>query len=104
MRLLLFIPLASALLLNALALRVSGSGSSGTSNDANTSPKDEQAYLDAHNTVRTQYYANPLVWNATLADAAQEWADQCIFEHSDYSMGPYGENLVSLHFDEWAIG
>lgn len=32
----------------------------------------------------------PLVWDATVADSAQGWANNCVFEHST---SPFGENL-----------
>ncbi|KIJ68256.1 hypothetical protein HYDPIDRAFT_24553 [Hydnomerulius pinastri MD-312] len=52
-------------------------------------------YLDTHNNERAQYDAAALVWNDTLANAAQQWANGCVFEHSGGSLGPYGENLAA---------
>ncbi|KAJ7233920.1 CAP domain-containing protein [Mycena rebaudengoi] len=53
----------------------------------------EQTYLDIHNTERSKHGAGPLVWNNTLADAAQTWANKCTATHSGGSLGPFGENL-----------
>jgi pathogenesis-related protein 1 len=55
-----------------------------------TSSSDIDQYLSAHNTVREQHGAADLTWNDTLASAAQQWANGCIFEHSGGSLGPYG--------------
>jgi pathogenesis-related protein 1 len=59
------------------------------------SAADQQAYLDAHNTVRAQHGAVALVWNQTLSNAGASWASKCVFEHSGGSLGPYGENLAA---------
>ncbi|EIM83311.1 PR-1-like protein [Stereum hirsutum FP-91666 SS1] len=59
------------------------------------SPSDIDSYLSAHNTVREAHGAADLVWNDTLATAAQNWANGCVFEHSGGSLGPYGENLAA---------
>jgi len=53
-----------------------------------TPSEDINAYLEAHNTFRSQYDADPLVWNATLAEAAQKWAANCVWEHTQGS--PFG--------------
>jgi pathogenesis-related protein 1 len=49
-----------------------------------------EAFLKAHNDIRVEKGAEPLIWNETLADFAAEWVDDCVFKHSG---GPYGENL-----------
>ena len=52
----------------------------------------------AHNSARAQAMPAPspalpaLTWSGTLAQAAQTWADGCVFQHS---MGMYGENLYA---------
>ena len=46
--------------------------------------------LNAHNDFRAQHGAAPLTWSDTLANAAQSWADRCVFEHSGGAVGPYG--------------
>lgn len=51
---------------------------------------DSQAVLDAHNAVRAGYCAPALTWSPELASAAQEWANRCVFEHSNGG----GENLA----------
>ncbi|KAI0932293.1 hypothetical protein AcV5_004441 [Taiwanofungus camphoratus] len=60
-----------------------------------TSSSDIAEYLSDHNTVRAQHGAAPLSWNGTLATAAQQWANNCVFQHSGGSLGPYGENLAA---------
>ena len=60
-----------------------------------TSLSDIDTYLSTHNTVREAHGAVDLVWNDTLATAAQSWANGCVFKHSGGSLGPYGENLAA---------
>ena len=60
-----------------------------------TSQSDIDTYLSAHNTVREAHGAADLVWSDTLANAAQSWANGCVFKHSGGSLGPYGENLAA---------
>ena len=57
---------------------------------AATSPADQKAYLDAHNTFRAKHGAPALTWNDTLAAAAQKEVDPCVFKHSGGAVGPYG--------------
>lgn len=59
------------------------------------SSSDSNAYLDGHNSNRTIHGANAVTWNQTLADAAQTWANKCVFQHSGGSLGPWGENLAA---------
>ena len=54
------------------------------------SADDISTYLSAHNTVRAQHGASPLTWSDNLSNIAQGWANNCIFEHSNYTLGPYG--------------
>ncbi|KAJ6567828.1 CAP domain-containing protein [Mycena sp. CBHHK59/15] len=56
---------------------------------------DSQTYLSIHNLERSKYGASDLVWNDTLTEAAQFWANKCTNKHSASSLGPYGENLVA---------
>ncbi|KAJ7228346.1 PR-1-like protein [Mycena pura] len=60
-----------------------------------------EAYLQAHNEVRSQHNAPALVWNETLATAALGWANTCQVKHSDGELldTPYGENLVAATGD-----
>ncbi|PNH09760.1 Protein PRY1 [Tetrabaena socialis] len=43
---------------------------------------------------RTRHQAPPLAWSTRLQKEAQDWADNCWFEHSQ---SPYGENLALGH-------
>lgn len=54
---------------------------------AQVTSTDIQTFLRAHNTVRSQHGAAPLVWSAPLARYAQQWASNCKTSHSG---GPYG--------------
>ncbi|KAG6845977.1 hypothetical protein H0H87_011025 [Tephrocybe sp. NHM501043] len=72
----------------AVAPTTSASSGSGASSDV-------QAYLSGHNTVRAQHGAADLTWSDELASAAQTWANKCVFEHSQGSLGDYGENLAA---------
>ncbi|GAA5826053.1 hypothetical protein JCM11251_000107 [Rhodosporidiobolus azoricus] len=51
--------------------------------------------VNEHNRFRALHGAGPLVWDQTLADAAQSWASRCIWAHSQGAVGNYGENLAS---------
>lgn len=52
----------------------------------------EKDCLNTHNTYRSFHGADPLEWNVTLAEFAQNHLkiENCTFEHSH---GPYGENM-----------
>lgn len=58
-------------------------------------PAEQALYLNSHNTNRAQHGAAPLTWDASLASAAQTWANGCKFAHSGGTVGPYGENLAA---------
>jgi hypothetical protein len=49
--------------------------------------------LSTTNKDRALNQAPPLVWNAQLAQFAQNWANNCTWAHSG---GPYGENLFGM--------
>ncbi|CAE6473636.1 unnamed protein product [Rhizoctonia solani] len=67
-----------------------------TSEPSNTYPPGVvNAYLESHNSARAAHGAKPLTWSDELAAAAQSWANNCVFEHSGGSLGPYGENLAA---------
>jgi pathogenesis-related protein 1 len=57
----------------------------------------ETAFVDAHNAARASATPTPdpalppLAWSTSLAATAQAWAQGCVFEHSDNSLG---ENLA----------
>ena len=72
-----------------------GTGSSISEVGANLSPQQAQEILSLHNQVRQQHQAQPLQWDPQLAQFAQQWADQCVFEHS--SSPDMGENLAMGH-------
>lgn len=50
--------------------------------------------LSSHNDFCASHDASPLTWSSSLATAAQTWANNCVFEHSGGSLGPFGENLA----------
>jgi len=52
-------------------------------------------FLNAHNEVRKQHGAVPLTWSTSLAEKAEQWANQCQFKHSNgmLSTERYGENI-----------
>ncbi|XP_076959759.1 pathogenesis-related protein 1A-like [Bidens hawaiensis] len=55
----------------------------------------QQDYLDAHNAARAQVGVGNMVWNATVAAYAQNYANQRIADcNLIHSGGPYGENLA----------
>lgn len=66
--------------------------------------------LESHNHYRRYHGAKDLVWDDALAESAQQYADQCYFEHSNT---PYGENLglgqhnmtslISQFYDEYRL-
>lgn len=56
---------------------------------------EETTFLNSHNLARSRYSAQPLVWSTTLASKAQSWASGCLFEHTDGTVGPYGENIAA---------
>ncbi|KAI0249580.1 CAP domain-containing protein [Lactifluus subvellereus] len=56
------------------------------------SSADIAAYLSAHNDIRNQHGAAPLAWSEELSGIAKQWADKCVFKHSN---GSYGENIAA---------
>jgi len=67
---------------------------SATASSGDKAPPEMQAILDAHNRMRAQHCAAPLVWSDTVARAAKSWvthlAASCQLQHSQT---PYGENI-----------
>jgi uncharacterized protein YkwD len=37
----------------------------------------------------------PLTWSDNLASKAQQWANNCVFEHSGGTLGDFGENIAA---------
>ncbi|HMT09036.1 MAG TPA: CAP domain-containing protein [Pyrinomonadaceae bacterium] len=52
---------------------------------------EEKALIDGHNAIRKELSLRDLIWDCTLAKAAQSWADRGIAEHDDDN--PYGESI-----------
>ncbi|TCJ89949.1 CAP family protein [Nocardia alba] len=50
--------------------------------------------LTAHNTARAKHGAGPLQWAAQLYPSTVQYANMCVFAHSN-SGGQYGENLYA---------
>ena len=63
--------------------------------DSRATSAEITQWLKAHNDERAQHGAVALTWDDTLAAAAQKWANNCVFQHSGGSLGPYGENLAA---------
>ncbi|KAJ4823029.1 hypothetical protein Tsubulata_009239 [Turnera subulata] len=59
------------------------------------SQDSQQDYLDAHNSARAAVGVDPLTWDNTLADYAQNYANQRVVDcNLVHSGGPYGENIA----------
>jgi uncharacterized protein YkwD len=54
-------------------------------------PAEWAETLNLHNAKRAMHGTPALAWSASLAAAAQQWADGCSFKHSGFN--GYGENL-----------
>jgi len=64
-----------------------------TNNSGDVSSGDISKYLADHNTFRAQHGADPLTWSDSLSSYAQNWANKCVFEHSNPNSN--GENLAA---------
>ncbi|KAJ7322906.1 CAP domain-containing protein [Mycena albidolilacea] len=73
----------------------SSSSSSSGDNGSRASDSDVQAYLQTHNSIRSQHGAVAVTWSNSAAEKAQEWADKCLNQHSGGTLGPLGENLAA---------
>lgn len=64
----------------------------------------KQNVLIEHNKWRVKHHSPKLMWDETLAEYAENYAQHCKFQHSG---GPYGENLgagypsVAVVIDAW---
>lgn len=73
----------------------SGSFPTAAAASGDKAPSELQAILDAHNRMRAQHCAPPLVWSNAAARAAKSWVDHlaasgCQLKHSETQ---YGENI-----------
>ena len=61
--------------------------------------------LEYHNSVRAQHSAAALTWDATIAQSAQSWTDQCNFSHDGTNLNQlgYGECLGMHAFSPPAL-
>jgi len=59
--------------------------------------RQNNAFLDAHNAVRSQHGASALTWSSDLANRAAFWADGCQLKHSGGVLRStsYGENIAA---------
>jgi len=53
-------------------------------------------WLYLHNNAREEAGVNPIIWNNDLATDAQNYANQCIFRHSDMAHSGYAGENISL--------
>ncbi|KAL0950954.1 hypothetical protein HGRIS_007706 [Hohenbuehelia grisea] len=88
---------------NASSNSSGGSSSASSSASASSNSGDQGRYLAAHNSFRARHGAGALTWSDQLAGKAQEWANNCKFEHSGGSLGPFGENLAAGTGDSYNI-
>ena len=62
-----------------------------------STPADQRAYLDPHNSARSAVGVVAVIWNTTLEDYALDYAQsqtsRCSGGNLVHSGGPYGENL-----------
>ncbi|MEV0339266.1 CAP family protein [Nocardia sp. NPDC050713] len=77
----------------AIALTVAAVVSGSISNAAPAHADEwSDRVLAEHNTARSNHDARPLTWSPDTYSAAMEYAQRCVFGHSD-TLGRYGENL-----------
>ena len=77
--------------------------STSSSSSGDVSADDVQTYLDAHNSARAQYGADPLSWSDDLSALAQQWANGCVFQHSGGTLGPYGGKYLPSKLISWLL-
>lgn len=56
-------------------------------------PVEISTFLFAHNSIRSAHNASDLTWSPDLAEKAELWADNCLFQRTEglLSDAPYGE-------------
>ncbi|KAH7122745.1 CAP domain-containing protein [Dendryphion nanum] len=86
------IPIYALVPLTSIQILTSPSGAPDI-NDANF----KKAALDTHNSDRAKHGVPGLVWDNTVAQFAQNWANNCEWKHSG---GKYGENMHGV----WSTG
>ncbi|KAG8918167.1 hypothetical protein FRC02_002563 [Tulasnella sp. 418] len=59
------------------------------------SAAEQAQYLKWHNAARSRHGAVPLTWSNAAAQAAQNWANRCVFQHGGGRAGGFGENLAA---------
>lgn len=57
-------------------------------------PRQFVNLLDLHNKYRSIHHSSSLIWNNTLANAAQQLVNKCVFQHDTTTI--YGENLYAI--------
>lgn len=58
-----------------------------------------QEALAAHNKLRAMHHVNPLQWNVTLAEQAQQTAESVASDPSTFQGEPLGENIAQIWHD-----
>lgn len=78
-----------------------------TNTSALTVSSWQERALDAHNQYRSKHQSPPLQWSPKLEAYAQQWANRCKYQHSNYGFGEslgYGQSniveLIDLFYEE----
>nr|XP_058944519.1 uncharacterized protein LOC131772589 isoform X1 [Pocillopora verrucosa] len=72
---------------------------SAANRNANESNAVFQEALAAHNKLRAMHHVNPLQWNVTLAEQAQQTAESVASDPSTFQGEPLGENIAQIWHD-----
>ncbi|KAF5343549.1 hypothetical protein D9758_012945 [Tetrapyrgos nigripes] len=82
----------------SLTLALSAHSTAIERRDANS---DMTQYIKIHNDLRKQWNATALIWNTTIANNAQKWANNCSFGGSG---APYmGENISAGYGKKYGL-